>query len=229
MWKETKEERFRRYIRQSGLIHAEKIHKGSVTLIGTGSVNSFVGLVLGKMGVGKIKAYDDDGVSIHNLAAQFFRSSDVGQFKTDALAEILKDFTFTNFQGYNKKYKNQYLTETVIVAPDNMATRKIVWKQFLKQKQVKHLIDARMGAELGILYVIRDKSKKTRKFYEATLHDRPKDPLPCTARTIIYNVLMIASLISRAYKAIIQNEEIPKEMIFNMTRIDEFSFMVRDK
>ena len=207
----------------------ERLRKSSITLIGTGSVNSFAGLVLSKMGVGKIKAYDDDGVAAHNIAAQFFRNDDVGQFKTDALYEILREFSDVNFQGYNKRYKNQYLTETVIVAPDNMPTRKIVWKQFLKQKQAKYFIDARMGAELGILYTIRDKSKKSRKFYEATLHDGAKDPLPCTARTIIYNVLMISSLISRAYKAIIQKEDIPKEMIFNMTRMDEFSFMVRDE
>jgi len=227
--KETKEQRLQRFIRQSGLVSTERLRKSSITLIGTGSVNSFAGLVLSKMGVGKIKAYDDDGVAAHNIAAQFFRKDDVGQFKTDALYEILREFSDVNFQGYNKRYTNQYLTETVVVAPDNMPTRKIVWKQFLKQKQAKYFIDARMGRELGILYTIRDKSKKSRKFYEATLHDGAKDPLPCTARTIIHNVLMISSLISRAYKAIIQKEDIPKEMIFNMTRMDEFSFMVRDE
>jgi molybdopterin/thiamine biosynthesis adenylyltransferase len=226
---ETKEERLNRFIRQSGLVSTENLRKSSVTLVGTGSVNSFVGLVFSKMGVGKMKGYDDDGIASHNIAAQFFRSDDVGQFKTDALEEILWEFSNINFKGYNKKYVNQYLTETVIVAPDNMRTRKVVWKQFLKQKQAKYYIDARMGAELGIVYTIKDKSKKTRKFYEATLHDGAKDPLPCTERTIIYNVLMISSLIARAYKAIIQKEDIPKEMIFNMTSINEFSFMVRDE
>jgi len=219
-----------KYIRQSEIINLEKLGQGKVGIIGVGSVGSFTALTLAKMGVGKVVGYDEDGVSIHNLPAQFFGKKDVGQFKVDALAGLLEEFTDTDYVPNNKFYKNQKLQETTIVATDNMASRKLVWEQFLKQPQAHYLIEARMGAELAKIYTIRDKTKKTQAFYEKTLHSDDKSyKLPCTARTIIYNVLMISSLITRAYKAIINDEQFPKELIFNMTRIDKLSLMLRDE
>jgi len=226
----TKQERMK-YIRHSEIINLEKLRKGKVGLIGAGSVNSFVALTFGKMGVGSIVAYDEDGVSIHNLPGQFFTDRDLGQFKVDALEGLLEEFASdVKFKGYNQFYTGQKLQETTVVATDNMASRKLVWDQFLKQKQAKYLIEARMGAEMCKLYTIRDKTKKTQKFYGATLHsDAKSHKLPCTARTIIYNVLMVSSFITRAYKAIINEEKFPKELIFNMTRIDNLSLMLRDE
>lgn len=225
----TKQDRMK-YVRHSEIINLEKLRKGKVGLIGVGSVGSFTALTLAKMGVGSIVAYDEDGVSIHNLPGQFFDDHSIDQFKVDALEDVLEDFASdVKFRGYNKFYTNQKLQETTIVSTDNMASRKLVWEQFLKQDQAKYLIEARMGAEMCKLYTIRDKTKKTQKFYGATLHSDDKSyKLPCTARTIIYNVLMVSSLITRAYKAIINNEKFPKELIFNMTRIDNLSLMLRD-
>jgi len=225
----TKEDRMK-YIRHSEIINLEKLRKGKVGLIGVGSVGSFTALTLGKMGVGEIVAYDEDGVSIHNLPAQFFTDHDIGQFKVDALEDILEDFASdVKYKGYNKFYTGQKLQETTIVSTDNMASRKLVWEQFLKQDQARYLIEARMGAEMCKIYTIRDKTKKTQAFYSKTLHSDDKSyKLPCTARTIIYNVLMVSSLITRAYKAIINDEKFPKELIFNMTRIDKLSLMLRD-
>jgi len=225
----TKEERMK-YIRQSEIINLDKLSKSKVGIIGLGSVGSFTALTLGKMGVGNIEGYDEDGVSLSNIPAQMFANDDVGAFKTDALSNLLSDFTDVGHNLINKFYTDQKLQETTIVCTDNMASRKLVWEQFLKQKQAKYLIEARMGAEMAKIYTIRDKSKKTREFYEKTLHSDEKSyKLPCTARTIIYNVLMISSLIARSFKAIINEEQFPKELIFNMTRIDKLSLMLRDE
>lgn len=228
----TKEQRINKYIRQSDIIDLEKLKKGSITMVGVGSVGSFAALSLAKMGVGNMKAFDEDGVQKHNLPAQFFTHLDASlkSFKVDALCWMLEQYSDVKYIGSNRNYKNQKLLETVVVSTDNMHSRRLVWNQFLKQKQCKYLIEARMGAELAKLYTITDKSKKTQRFYEATLHsDAESVQLPCTARSIIYNVLMISSLIARAYKAIIQKEDFPKELIFNMTRIDQFSLMLRSK
>jgi len=227
----TKAERIRKYIRQSEIINLEKLQKSSVTIIGVGSVGSFVALALAKMGVGKITAYDEDGVEEHNLPGQFFDTISIGEFKTDALEDLLSTFSpETKYKGYNKFYTSQKLSETVVLATDNMEkSRWLVWEQFLKQDQCKNLIDARMGAELAKMYTITNKFKTTQKFYKDTLHkDSESHQLPCTARTIIYNVLMISSLISRAYKGIIQKEKFPKEVIFNMTKITPLSLMLRN-
>lgn len=223
----NKEERMR-YIRQSEIINGKKLQKESVTIIGIGSIGSFTALTLSKMGVGKMRSYEQDGVSLLNLPGQFYRNKDVGQFKSDALPEILKEFSgIQDIKCYNKFYKKQRLGKTVIVAVDSLETRKKIWKEFLRQPQCKNLIEARMGAELCKIYTITDKSRKTQKFYNDALKGKPI-PLPCTAKTIIYNVLIAAGLISRMYKGIIQEEkDLPKEAIFNLTMLNKLSWMIQ--
>ncbi len=217
----------------------------TVTLIGAGAIGSFTALTLTKMGVRKLKVFDEDGISEHNLPNQFFYPENIGQFKVDALQEILFQFNGVQIQKSIRNYRHQKLAETVIVATDSMASRAWVWEQFLAQDQCLNLIEARMGAEVGMVYTIRKKSywttdgrqrfdfhrvkKPDRKFYEDRLYpDSKVEPLPCTARSIIYNVLMIASLISRSYKAIIMNEKYPREVIFNMTFVNDRSLIIRE-
>jgi len=224
----TKRDRMK-YLRQVDLIDVNKLRKAKVSIIGLGSVGSFTALALGKMGVGKVVGYDEDGVSIHNLPSQFFKNADLNQFKSDATEKLLQEFTDAKFEGHNNFYKDQKLEEYTIVVTDNMESRKLVWEQFLKQKQAKYLIEARMGAKMFKLYTIKDKSKRTQGFYSKTLHSDDKSyKLPCTARTIIYNVLTLSGLIAKAFETLLMNEHMPKELIFNMTRIDDLSLMLRD-
>jgi hypothetical protein len=219
------------YTRQEGIVPAASFKGTKVTMVGAGAVNSFAALTLGKMGVKKMKVYDEDGVAEHNLSNQFFRKDDVSQFKVDALRDILGDFTDTDVYNVNRYYKNQKLMETVVVATDSMPSRQLVWEQFKKQPQAKNYIEARMGAELGLVFLIRKVNgrvpRRIEKFYESRLYFKRKtEELPCTARTIIYNVLMISSLICRAYKAILTDEkQYPTEIVFNMTTLDERSYM----
>lgn len=192
------------------------------------------------MGLKSLVCYDEDGVEPHNLPNQFFRKNDLDKFKVEALGEMLREFTDTQFVGHMNYYTNQRLAETVVVATHTMASRKLVWEQFLKQDQAHYLIEARMGAQQGRVYCIRKQyiarkrawvvTPSDIKFYAATLYDDSEVPeLPCTARSIIYNVLMIASLIARAYKAVVMEETAyPKEVLFNLTYLDVRSFMCGD-
>jgi sulfur carrier protein ThiS adenylyltransferase len=224
--------------RQEDIISTDSLGKKEITLIGAGGIGSPTALTLAKMGVKKIEMFDEDGVSELNLSSQVFKKSDVKQFKVFALKNILKEFSDTVVLAKNKFYKSQKLRETVIVATDSMDSRRLVWAQFLKQDQCKYYVEARMGAQLGIIYVIKkvktkgSKKYKVRpediKFYEDVLHPNEKiKPLPCTAKAIIYNVFMISSLICRAFKGIVEEEDFPREVIFNMTNINEQSYMFR--
>jgi hypothetical protein len=113
-----------------------------------------------------------------------------------------------------------------------MESRRMAWEQFKAQKTPQTYIEARMGAELGMVYTITKKAGKVTKedaeLYEARLYSDDKvKPLPCTGKTIIYNVLMLSSLIARTLKGVITGQETPRELIFNMTTLDERSFMFR--
>ena len=209
-----------------------------VSLIGAGAVGSFAALSIAKMGVGRIVAYDDDGVDHHNLPNQFYRTKDLKSFKVFSLENILYEFTDATFEANNNRYTDQPLCRRVIVATDSMASRKLVWEQFCKQPKCITYIEARMGGQLGIVYTINKKknkagkyvvSKEDKEFYEYMLYPDDKvKPLPCTERSIIYNVLMLASLIARAFKSVVMNEKsFPREMLFNMTQMTRISYMQR--
>ena len=188
------------------------------------------------MGVGRIVGYDDDGVAPHNLPNQFYPKESIGQFKADALKVMLKQFTDVHFTVKKKRYNQSLLEEVAIVVTDSMASRRLVWDQFKHQADeigTKRLyIEGRMGAETGQVFTVRRDNRglirpKDIRLYEAMLYDDSTvPPLPCTARTIIYNVLMMASWISGSLKAYVMNEKFPSEITFNLTQIDERSLMV---
>lgn len=222
-------------MRQQDLISDKLFKDSTVTLIGAGGIGSPTALCLAKMGVENVVLWDEDGVDDINVPNQFYRLKDVGQFKVDALAGVLNEFSDTTIHGYRKMYRGEALSPVTIVATDSMASRRLVWEQFLKQNRAHHLIEARMGAKVGMVYSISKKLVKGRwvispkdfKFYETRLYSDDKvKPVPCTAKAIIYNTLMIASLICRAYESILKKEKnFPREMVFNMTYMDERSWM----
>jgi molybdopterin/thiamine biosynthesis adenylyltransferase len=222
------------YLRQTGLVPVSKFRNRQVTLVGAGSVGSFTALTLAKMGLPKLTVYDEDRVDDHNIPNQFYRLKDVGKYKVKALSNILGSMTETVVIPFNVPYVNEPLKDTVIVATDSMFSRRLVWLEFLKQHQVRTFIEARMGAELGMVYTIRkphdnpNLKPANRKFYEEMLYSDDEVPeLPCTAKSIIYNVLMLSSLISRAYKSILMDEKFPRELVFSMHTMDERSYMYR--
>jgi len=216
------------YSRQSDLVNMAVLQGLRATVIGAGAVGSYSALALAKMGLGTIEVYDDDVVAPHNLPNQFFRNSDTGKLKVDALAEILADFTDATVEPHADLYNDQELYPVVIVAVDSMAARRVVWEQF-KGSNAQVYIEARMGGQLGAVYTIRKAqgvlSEEDKLWYEQYLYDDSEaDPVRCTEKSIIYNVQMISSLICRALRAVIMREEgYPKEFVFDMHHMQTYS------
>lgn len=206
------------FLRQEGLVKPEKLAQLKVTLIGAGSVGSFTALALTKMGITQLEVYDTDGVSDHNLPNQFFRIKDAekSEFKVNALAEILEEFNGVKIEKKLEKYCDQPLSELTILATDSMVSRKAAWEQYKNQGMKGCFIDSRMGGELGMVYKVDGIAHSSE--YEETLYsDENSEELPCSARTIIYNVLSIAGLICRTVKSYAVGEKgYPWEVVFDM-------------
>lgn len=237
------------YVRQSAIIPTNKILSSHVSLVGCGAIGSWAALTIAKMGLGKITLYDPDRISEVNLPNQFYPKVAVGQYKVAALKELLSAFADTEIScGLAFNESTSLFCDTVIVATDSMSSRKMVWESFLEQDRCKNYIEARMGGELGIVYTIKKKfslsktisktkkkqkpqfavSPADKKFYEETLYsDEQAVPQRCTAKAIMYNVNMISALIGRAFASVIRNDNVPREMVFSMVRIDPTSWMVR--
>ena len=207
-----------------------------VTLVGAGSVGSFTILTLTKMGIVDIAIYDPDHITSQNIPNQFYTAYDIGRAKVIAIQDMLRNFAGVYAEQFNIHYSQEPLKSIVIVATDSMASRRTVWEQFKKQPSCRYYIEARMGGELGIVYCIQKSIRgdslllldKDIKFYEDTLYsDEQVKSLSCTARTIIYNVLMIASLIGKTVATLANNNTNPREQIFDMQHIHKSSFMIR--
>lgn len=82
---------------ENGLIqrHGEKLQRcfsgASVAVCGLGGLGSNIALALARAGIGKLILIDFDCVDLTNLHRQQYKASQIGQYKTEALAENLKE------------------------------------------------------------------------------------------------------------------------------------------
>lgn len=203
--------------RHQGIVSAKKLDGARVTLIGAGSVGSFAALLITKLGLQNVEVYDEDYVETWNMANQFYRvTEDYNHFKVDALAAVIEQFSGIRMIIHKEKYAAQKLAPIVIVATDTMDSRKLVWEQ-AKLQGVERFIEARMGGQSGSVYSIDALNLKDRVFWEEMWYPDSEVEAPkCTERTIVDNVAQCAVFISRAFRAHLNKEEYPREVVFDL-------------
>jgi len=192
-----------------------------VTIIGAGSIGSFVALTLAKMGVGDIQIFDSDIVEEHNIPNQFYRMSDINRNKVDAIGEIIKDFASTNvnLKTINTKFPSSDWEETPIVisAVDSLTAREEIFKYIIEQSEKTiYFIDVRVGGEVTVLYTVNLINVENIDKYLKSLQVRPKK-LPCGAQSIIYNILTASAHTAHIVKQICNNEPVPFKITISMT------------
>jgi hypothetical protein len=169
--------------------------KEEISIIGCGSVGSFTALALSKMGAKVSHLYDDDSIELHNLSNQFFKLSDLNKKKNVALKNLLKDFSDNdNVSLYgNVDNRTIFKTKIVVSAVDSMHARQLIWSR-IKGSNVELYIDSRMGGKVYSIFTVDMSNQKSIDRYEKSLvNDDEVNPIRCTERTIIFNVLGVAS------------------------------------
>lgn len=208
-----------RFTRQLDLLDPAQTNV-PVTIIGAGATGSFTALSLAKMGVHNITVYDFNTVEEHNLPNQFYRTCDLGKPKVVALQEIIEQFEGIEINARNERYRGQRLFGIVIVAVDSMDARIRIWKFVKQNSDVKLFIDSRMGAEVMRLYTFDPNDFYACKEYETNLYPSSEAvQVRCTAKTIMYTVLLIASLLANQVKKFLSGEFLKKELIFDLKTI----------
>ena len=183
--------------------------KTDIIIIGVGSTGSFIALTLAKMGFNKITIIDFDKVEEHNLNGQFYKFSDIGEFKVNALKEIIKDFTDIEINAINTKVGKNYnfeinLNSLIIIAVDDIKTRKLIYEN-VKEMPIL-LLDCRFGGEgfsIHLIDLINDEHKKR---FEKSL-DLPTKETTCGEKSIIYTILSLTSEVCNIIKKIEKGEE----------------------
>jgi hypothetical protein len=105
-----------------------------------------------------------------------------------------------------------------------MTARSQIWDKHIHGKPgVNWLIDARMGAENGVVLTTKINDPAAERLFNFSLHsDEESYDEPCTGRAIIYNVFWIASLIARQLKRISIGQDVEQRIDFNLNDLTLF-------
>lgn len=170
------------------------------------------------MGLTNIEVWDRDTIEPHNLPNQFYRLQDIRKHKSTSLADIINNFVNMNITVNTKHYKGEKLEGIVISAVDSLNARAKIWNHIKNNKKIKYYIDTRMGGNLIQIFIVNPNIAKDIELYETSLYPNPKQllNLPCTGRTILYNILVISGLATNFITKLLKEEECPRKIIFDL-------------
>lgn len=215
--KTVSQEVMARYARQVDLLDPKRCQI-PVYIIGAGATGSFVALALAKMGMTNIKIWDEDKVEEHNFPNQLFPVQHINRNKAEAVKSLVQDFTQTAIVHEPKMFGPKDEVEGIVIsALDSMKGRKMIYKKCRGNKKVEVLIDPRTGPEMFRVISINPHLELDCKWYEKTLHsDEEADPTPCSARSIIYNVLLVSGYISSQVKKHLMEQTVKRDILLDI-------------
>ncbi|MBQ7013664.1 MAG: sulfur carrier protein ThiS adenylyltransferase ThiF [Oscillospiraceae bacterium] len=85
----TKEMLDRAWAERHGIALQQRFAEGRIAVCGLGGLGSHIAMVLARAGVGQLHLIDDDRVELSNLHRQHYETAQIGQYKTDATADLL--------------------------------------------------------------------------------------------------------------------------------------------
>jgi molybdopterin/thiamine biosynthesis adenylyltransferase len=143
-----------------------------IDVIGAGATGSKVAMSLAKLGIINIHVWDFDKVEAHNVGNQLFGNDDIGKLKVEALKEMVERQTGTKITTHNERVDGtQELGHVVFLLTDTMSSRKEIFAKGLKFKlRTKLMIETRLGADGGRIYVINPSKLPEVKGWEDTLY-----------------------------------------------------------
>jgi hypothetical protein len=206
------------YLRQLGILNPLSIPP--VTLLGAGATGSGIGIILAKLGCNNITIWDGDVVETHNMPNQYFQNKYMGKNKAVALAKEMVSYMpteiFPNVKPIGEFYTEDDKVDTRIafLCVDGFKNQDMVFRSMLSQK-VDWVINTRMGAEYyEVLAIDMNDETEVEKILDG-FRLKP-NPLPCTARSVIYNVMGVSSLAVSIFKKIINHEDFPRKVAVDL-------------
>lgn len=195
-----------------------KIQEEEVLIAGIGGIGSWTSLLLSRLHVKSILAYDMDTVDNTNLSGQFFGYTNIGANKVYALYSLAQNFSnYFKINGINTEYTENCVTKNVMICGfDNMAARKVFFNNW--KKRVNNLspyyknkclfIDGRLAAEEFQVYCIRGDSTYLIDKYEneCLFTDSEAENTLCSYKQTSFCANMIASVIINLFVNFIANQ-----------------------
>ena len=167
----TKDEWFGALSSRHGAELQKIFSSATVAICGLGGLGSNISYALARAGIGKLILIDFDRVDITNLHRQQYKAKQIGQFKTEALAENLKEIapyidlviitqkiTQDNFKDFLQN------ADVVCEAFDDAEAKAMLVNGVLEQLPNTYLVAASGMAGIGTPNTIRTR-KITKRFY----------------------------------------------------------------
>ena len=149
----------------------KKFADATVAICGLGGLGSNIAISLARAGIGKLILIDFDKVDISNLHRQQYKACQVGQDKTSALADNLKEISpYITVTTYTTKITEdtfcELLQEANIIceALDNAEAKAMLVNGVLEQMPEKYLVSASGMAGIGSANSIKTR-KVAKNFY----------------------------------------------------------------
>src|SRR5574344_1216322 len=127
----------------------DKLSKAKVAICGLGGLGSNIAIALARAGVGHLHLIDFDQVDLTNLNRQQYKIEYIGQYKTYALKEEIKEFSpyieidTTNQKLDENNIKEILVNETIICEAFDKADQKAMLTNYvLENMPEKYLVGA---------------------------------------------------------------------------------------
>lgn len=167
----TQEEMRKALDERHGKALQDKLERATVAICGLGGLGSNIAISLARAGIGELILIDFDQVDITNLHRQQYKASQIGRYKTDALAENLREISpyvklTTHTQKISEENYAELLSQADVIceAFDDAGAKAMLVNGVLETMPEKYLVSASGMAGLGPANTIKTR-KITKHFY----------------------------------------------------------------
>lgn len=150
---------------------SQKLASSTVVICGLGGLGSNIAIALTRAGIGKLVLIDFDKVDITNLHRQQYKMEQIGRYKTEALAENLKEISpYTDIEIKTVKMTQDNMMEllkdgdVICEAFDDAKAKAMLTNFVLEHLPEKYLVAASGMAGFDSANSIKTR-KITSKFY----------------------------------------------------------------
>ena len=225
----TAEETFRRQSK----IYDPEVMNLPVTIVGCGSLGSWIGVALSKLGLEDFTLYDRDVVEAHNLPNQVFNHETIGSNKAGMLRRLIQSFAPYISDKHRVEAISEFWDDTkllkgglIINAPDDIDVRKAVAEAAPKES---FIIDVRSGVDSFNIYCCDKRNKEEWDYYNQFFFEK-KDQAgsDCNAQATVYNSLAIAALVVNNFVRYARGEEYPLSIDGQLPAVDVYPVFKAD-
>ena len=163
-WNKALEERHGKELQQA-------FSSATVAICGLGGLGSNIAIYLARAGIGKLILCDFDRVDTTNLHRQQYKASQIGMYKTDALAENLREINpYIELEAYTERItednavKLLQSADIICEAFDDAVAKAMLTEIVLTEMRDKYFVAA--SGMAGLYDANRIKTRKvTSRFY----------------------------------------------------------------